>query len=142
MSLAVNLAMKLAEIAGRALKDHPSGADVEIIERHHRFKEDAPSGTALKFGEIIAAAMGQSESRHGRSGRPGHGRTAKSAITPSAPATTPANTRSFSACWAKRSRSPSAPPTATATPTAALAAAKFLAGEPAGLYSMESVLGL
>ena len=42
MSLAVNLAMKLAEIAGRALKDHPGGADVEIIERHHRFKEDCP----------------------------------------------------------------------------------------------------
>ena len=48
MSLAVNLAMKLTEIAAQALKDHPSGADVEIIERHHRFKEDAPSGTALQ----------------------------------------------------------------------------------------------
>src|SRR5690606_15426104 len=53
MSLAVNLAMQLSEVAAKALKDHPSGADVEIIERHHRFKEDAPSGTALKFGEII-----------------------------------------------------------------------------------------
>ena len=46
-------------------------ADVEIIERHHRFKEDSPSGTALKFGEIVARAMGQSEHRHGREGRPG-----------------------------------------------------------------------
>ena len=71
MSLAVNLAMKLAEMAARALKDHPSGADVEIIESHHRYKEDAPSGTALKFGEIIAAVMGQAQHRHGRSGRPG-----------------------------------------------------------------------
>ena len=71
MSLAVNLAMKLTEVAARALKDHPSGADVEIIERHHRFKEDAPSGTALKFGEIIAGVMGQTEHRHGREGRPG-----------------------------------------------------------------------
>ena len=54
-----------------ALKDHPSGADVEIIERHHRFKEDAPSGTALKFGEIIADEMGQTKQQHGREGRPG-----------------------------------------------------------------------
>ncbi len=71
MSLTVNLAMKLSEIAGRALAEHPSGADVEIIERHHRFKEDAPSGTALKFGQIIAEAMGINEHRHGREGRPG-----------------------------------------------------------------------
>ena len=41
-------------------------ADVEIIECHHRYKEDAPSGTALKFGQIIAEAMGQTEHRHGR----------------------------------------------------------------------------
>ncbi len=71
MSLSVNLAMKLAEVAGGALRDHPTGADVEIIERHHRFKEDAPSGTALAFGEIIAQAMGQTARRDGRSGRPG-----------------------------------------------------------------------
>ncbi len=71
MSLSVNLAMKLSEIAGKALKNHPTGADVEIIERHHRFKEDAPSGTALAFGEIIAGAMGQTNQQHGRSGRPG-----------------------------------------------------------------------
>ena len=71
MSLAVNLTMKLCEIAGQALKDHPSGADVEILERHHRFKEDSPSGTALRFGEIISNAMGISGQTHGRSGRPG-----------------------------------------------------------------------
>ena len=40
------------------LRDHPGGADVEVVERHHRFKEDAPSGTALRFGELIADAMG------------------------------------------------------------------------------------
>src|SRR5208282_2834433 len=57
MSMAVNLTMKLCELAGKALAD--KDADVEILERHHRFKEDSPSGTALKFGEIIAAEMGQ-----------------------------------------------------------------------------------
>jgi 4-hydroxy-tetrahydrodipicolinate reductase len=71
MSLAVNIAMKLVADAGRALKDHSSGVDVEIIERHHRYKEDAPSGTALKFGEIVAREMGQTEHVHGREGRTG-----------------------------------------------------------------------
>ncbi len=71
MSLAVNIAMKLVADAGRALKDHSTGVDVEIIERHHRFKEDAPSGTALKFGEIVADVMGQEKHVHGREGRTG-----------------------------------------------------------------------
>jgi 4-hydroxy-tetrahydrodipicolinate reductase len=63
--------MKLVADAGRALKDHSSGVDVEIIERHHRYKEDAPSGTALKFGEIVAREMGQTDHVHGREGRTG-----------------------------------------------------------------------
>lgn len=71
MSTAVNLTMKLAAIAANTLKDYPGGADVEILERHHRFKEDAPSGTALKFGEIITAIMGQTAPRHGRQGQTG-----------------------------------------------------------------------
>lgn len=71
MSLAVNLTMKLVREAARALKDNPAGVDVEVIERHHRFKEDAPSGTALRFGQIVADEMGQTEHVHGREGRPG-----------------------------------------------------------------------
>lgn len=71
MSMAVNLTMKLTQIAGEVLKDHASGVDVEIIERHHRFKADSPSGTALKFGDIAATAMGISNHRHGREGMVG-----------------------------------------------------------------------
>ncbi len=71
MSLAVNIAMKLVRDAAHALKDLPDGVDVEIIERHHRYKEDAPSGTALKFGEIVIDEMGQTEQRHGREGHTG-----------------------------------------------------------------------
>ena len=71
MSLAVNIAMKLVGDAARAVRPISSGVDVEIVERHHRFKEDAPSGTALKFGEIVAKEMGQTEHVHGRHGRPG-----------------------------------------------------------------------
>ncbi|MCA9067185.1 MAG: 4-hydroxy-tetrahydrodipicolinate reductase, partial [Planctomycetaceae bacterium] len=71
MSLAENLTMKLVREAAKILKNVESGVDVEIIERHHRFKEDAPSGTALQFGKIVAEEMGQTGHVHGRHGRPG-----------------------------------------------------------------------
>jgi 4-hydroxy-tetrahydrodipicolinate reductase len=71
MSLAVNLAMKLVREAARALRSYGPGVDVEIIERHHRYKEDAPSGTALAFGKIVAEELGQTEHVHGRHGRTG-----------------------------------------------------------------------
>jgi 4-hydroxy-tetrahydrodipicolinate reductase len=71
MSTSVNVAMKLAEVAAKALVDLPTGVDVEIIERHHRYKEDSPSGTALKFGQIVANVMGITQHTDGRTGRPG-----------------------------------------------------------------------
>jgi len=67
--LAVNVAMKLAQVAAKSLAGQR--VDVEILERHHHFKVDAPSGTALKFGEMIAKEMGQTKHQHGREGRPG-----------------------------------------------------------------------
>ena len=142
MSLTVNLTMKLTEIAARALANNPQGTDVEIIERHHRFKEDAPSGTALKFGEIVATAMGQSVHRHGREGHPGkrpHGEIGYHAVrTGDNPGehtiifgllgetmelTVRASNRD---CYAH----------------GALTAAKFLVGKPVGLYNMQDVLQL
>ncbi|MGZ8259022.1 MAG: 4-hydroxy-tetrahydrodipicolinate reductase [Caldimonas sp.] len=57
MSVGVNVVLKLLDIAGRALAD---GFDVEIVETHHRMKVDAPSGTALRMGEVVAAAQGRS----------------------------------------------------------------------------------
>ena len=71
MSTAVNVVMKLVADAARILRSNPDGVDVEIIERHHRFKEDAPSGTALQFGRIVAEQMGQQQHTHGREGRTG-----------------------------------------------------------------------
>jgi 4-hydroxy-tetrahydrodipicolinate reductase len=56
MSVGVNLCLKLLEIAARALCDD---YDVEIVEAHHRHKVDAPSGTALRMGEIVANASGR-----------------------------------------------------------------------------------
>jgi len=140
MSLAVNLTMKLSEIAAKALQD--KDADIEILERHHRFKEDAPSGTALKFGRIIAGAMGQTAHRHGREGRPGkrpHEEIGYHAIRAgddpgqhtilfampgeTVELTVRATNRD---CYAQ----------------GALAAAKFLAGKPPGTYAMADVMGL
>ena len=56
MSVGVNVTLKLLELAGRALA---TGYDIEIIEAHHRHKVDAPSGTALKMGEVVARASGR-----------------------------------------------------------------------------------
>ena len=57
MSVGVNVTFKLLAMAAQALS---SGYDIEIIEAHHRHKVDAPSGTALKMGEVIAQAQGRS----------------------------------------------------------------------------------
>ena len=56
MSVGVNVTFKLLEMAAKALS---AGYDIEIIEAHHRHKVDAPSGTALKMGEVIADALGR-----------------------------------------------------------------------------------
>jgi 4-hydroxy-tetrahydrodipicolinate reductase len=140
MSLAVNLTMKLAEIAGRAL--HDRDADVEIIERHHRFKEDAPSGTALKFGQILAKEMGQTAERHGREGRPGarpHGEIGYHAVR------TGDNPGEHTIIFGMLGETIELIVRASnrdAYALGALAAAKYLAGKPPGLYSMADVLGL
>jgi 4-hydroxy-tetrahydrodipicolinate reductase len=142
MSLAVNLTMKLATLAARTLKAHAGGADVEIIERHHRFKEDAPSGTALKFGEMIAQTMGQTAHRHGRQGQtgarpadeigyhalrvgdnPGEHTIVFGMLGETIELTVRATNRD---CYA----------------AGALAAARFVVGRPPGLYSMFDVLDM
>jgi 4-hydroxy-tetrahydrodipicolinate reductase len=56
MSVGVNVTLKLLEMAAKALA---TGYDIEIIEAHHRHKVDAPSGTALKMGEVVASALGR-----------------------------------------------------------------------------------
>ncbi len=139
MSLAVNLTMQLAELAARALKDRD--ADVEILERHHRFKEDAPSGTALKFGRIVADAMGQTSERHGREGRPGrrpHGEIGYHAIRAGD------NPGEHTILFGMLGETIELTVRATnrdCYAAGALAAAKFLAGKKPGLYGMKDVLG-
>jgi 4-hydroxy-tetrahydrodipicolinate reductase len=66
MSLVVNLLFKLVRETTEALKG--KGFDIEIVERHHRFKHDSPSGTAMKFAEIIRDSLGGGKFVHGREG--------------------------------------------------------------------------
>jgi 4-hydroxy-tetrahydrodipicolinate reductase len=140
MSLAVNVLMKLVRQAAEVLRGR--GFDVEILERHHRFKKDSPSGTALHFARIVQEAMGQTELRHGRQGlvgeRPGHeigvhairvgDNVGEHTILFSTLGETLELTHRAHArdCYVR----------------GALQAAKFLASKPAGRYTMNDVLGL
>lgn len=140
MSLAVNLAMKLSQLAAEALRDHD--ADVEIIERHHRFKEDSPSGTALQFGKLIAQVMGQTIHRHGREGRPGkrpHEEIGYHAVRAGD------NPGEHTIVFGMLGETLEITVKATnrdAYAKGALAAARFAVKQPPGLYTMRDVLNL
>lgn len=142
MSMAVNLAMKLVADAARILRNNSDGVDVEIIERHHRFKEDAPSGTALHFGKIIAEQMGQSKHVHGREGRTGkrpQGEIGYHALR------TGDNVGEHTIVFGMMGETIDVTVrghTRDSYAYGALAAAKFVVQKPAGLYSMADVLGL
>jgi 4-hydroxy-tetrahydrodipicolinate reductase len=69
MSIGVNLCLKLLDVAARVLGDE---VDIEIVEAHHRHKVDAPSGTALRMGEVVAAALGRDLASCAVYGREGH----------------------------------------------------------------------
>ena len=68
MSVGVNILFKLLEVAANALRD---GYDIEIVEAHHRHKVDAPSGTALRMGEVIAQTLDRDLSKVAVYGREG-----------------------------------------------------------------------
>lgn len=141
MSVAVNLTMKLVEQAARALRNVPGGADIEIIERHHRFKEDSPSGTALKFGQIAAKEMGISQHIHGRVGQVGqrpHGEIGYHAVRVGDDAGQ--HTIIFG-MMGETIELRVAASNRDCYASGGIAAAKYLVGKPAGLYSMMDVLG-
>jgi 4-hydroxy-tetrahydrodipicolinate reductase len=142
MSLAVNLTMKLAETAGLALKDHSTGVDVEILERHHRFKVDAPSGTALKFGEIVADAMGITNHQHGREGITGERQHNEIGYHAIRTGDNPGQHTIVFGMLGETIELNVAASNRDCYAAGALAAAKFVAGQGAGLYNMYDVLGL
>jgi len=142
MSLAVNIAMDLVSRAAHLLARVGGRTDVEIVECHHRHKEDSPSGTALKFGQIVQDALAISRVAHGREGRPG-ARPADEIGYHAVRAGD--NPGEHTILFGLDGESLSVNVRATnrdCYARGALAAAAFLVGKPAGLYSMRDVLGL
>lgn len=140
MSMTVCLTMKLAQMAAQALRD--KDADVEILERHHRYKVDSPSGTALKFGKIIADEMGIDQFCFGREGKVGarpHNEIGYHAIRIGD------NPGEHSILFGLLGETMELTVRATnrdAYASGALQAAHFLANKPIGLYGMDDVLHL
>jgi 4-hydroxy-tetrahydrodipicolinate reductase len=141
MSVGVNLCFKLLELAARVIGEE---SDIEIYEAHHRFKQDAPSGTALKMGEVVAKELGRQLEDCAVYGRQGHtGVREHKTIgfaTVRAGDIVGDHTVTFAAPGERveithkaSSRMPYA--------TGALRAARWLQGKRQGLYSMQDVLG-
>lgn len=145
MSMAVNLTMKLADMAARVLKNYPQGTDIEIIERHHRMKEDAPSGTALRFGEIIEHAL-ESPSTiqhvHGRSGRPGQRPRHEIGYHAIRSGDNPGEHTIVFGMMGETIELTVKATNRDCYAFGALAAAKFIVGQAPGIYGMSAVLGL
>jgi 4-hydroxy-tetrahydrodipicolinate reductase len=141
-SVGVNVTFKLLEVAASALKE---GYDVEIIEAHHRHKVDAPSGTALRMGEIVAAALGRDLKASAVYGREGvTGERKKETIgfaTVRGGDAVGDHTVMFLGTGERLEVTHRSQSRATYA-EGALRSARFLLGREKGLYDMQDVLGL
>ena len=142
MSVGVNLAFKLLETAARVLAQ---GYDIEIIEAHHRHKVDAPSGTALGMGEVIAKTLGRDLAQCAVYGREGvTGERDPSTIgfaTVRGGDIVGDHTVMFAGTGERIEITHKASSRATFA-LGALRAARFLQANAAGMYDMQDVLGL
>lgn len=143
MSMAVNLTMKLTQQVTETLKQVPGGLDIEIIERHHRFKADAPSGTALRFGELIAEKMdGDVDHVHGRHGETGQRTRSEIGYHAVRVGDNPGEHTIVFGMMGERIEINVAASNRDCYAAGAIAAAKWLQAKPVGMYSMFDVLGL
>jgi len=142
MSVATNVAFKLLATMAKALGDE---YDVEITEIHHRFKKDAPSGTALRMAEVVAEALGRDLDQvavYGRQGLPGERtRPEIGILSLRSGDVVGEHTVSFGTLGERLELVHRAHNRDTYA-RGALRAARFVAGRPPGLYSMADVLGL
>ena len=142
MSIGVNLCFKLLELAARVLGDE---VDVEIIEAHHRHKVDAPSGTALRMGEIVANTLGRDLKTcavYGREGQSGaRERKTIGFATIRAGEIVGEHTVLFAGAGERVEISHRAENRATFA-GGALRAASWVGHREPGLYDMQDVLGL
>lgn len=142
MAVGVNAVFKLLDVAARILNE---GYDVEIIEAHHRLKVDAPSGTALRMGEVVASALGrdlESCAVYGREGVTGErdGQTIGFATVRGGDIVGD-HTVLFAGTGERIEVTHKSSSRATYA-QGSLRAVRFLAGRPAGLFDMFDVLGL
>ena len=142
MSIGVNLCFKLLEMAAQVIG---ADSDIEIIEAHHREKRDAPSGTSLRMGEVIAGTLGRDLRKCAVYGRQGlTGPRDKKTIgfeTIRAGDIVGEHTVMFATCGERVEISHKASSRKTFA-TGAIRAAQWLAGRQKGLYDMQDVLGL
>ena len=142
MSVGVNVTLKLLELAARAIG---ADSDIEIIEAHHRHKVDAPSGTALRMGEVVAEALGRNLADCAVYGREGHtGARARETIgfeTIRGGDIVGEHTVMFAAAG-ERIEITHRSHTRSNFAFGALRAARWLHGRDPGLYGMADVLGL
>jgi 4-hydroxy-tetrahydrodipicolinate reductase len=142
MSVGVNVVLRLLDMAARALNQ---GYDIEIVEAHHRHKVDAPSGTALAMGEVVAQALGRDLKACAVYGREGHtGERDPSTIgfaTVRGGDIVGDHTVLF-AGTGERIEISHKSSSRVGYAQGSLRAARFLRGRASGLYGMNEVLGL
>ena len=142
MAVGVNVTFKLAEVAAKILGD---AYDVEIIEAHHRHKVDAPSGTALKLGEVVALALGRDLKDcavHGRAGDTGEREVKSIGFHAIRGGDMVGEHTVMFAGAGERVEVTVRSQSRTTYAAGALRAARFLADRKAGLFDMQDVLGL
>jgi 4-hydroxy-tetrahydrodipicolinate reductase len=137
-SKAVNLLFRLAGQAASALGD---GADVEIVERHHHFKKDAPSGTALRLAEVVGQALGSDRFQHGRHGVIGERPKGEIGIHALRTGDNPGEHTVVFGLMGECLELSHRALNRDGFALGALDAARFLAGKPPRLYTMDDLLG-
>jgi len=137
-SKAVNLLFRLAGEAAKALGD---SADIEIVERHHHFKKDAPSGTALRLAEAVAKAIGSTQFIHGRSGQTGERPKGEIGLHALRTGDNPGEHTIVFGLMGECLELSHRALNRDGFARGALDAAKFLAGKKPGLYTMQDLLG-
>jgi len=142
MSVGINLTFKLLEMASKVLSH---GFDIEIIEAHHRHKVDAPSGTALGMGEVIAKTLGRDLPEcavYGREGITGERDPSTIGFATVRGGDIVGDHTVLFAGTGERIEITHKASSRSTFALGALRAARFLQGNAAGMYDMQDVLGL
>jgi 4-hydroxy-tetrahydrodipicolinate reductase len=142
MSVGVNVVLKLLDVAARALD---AGYDIEVIEAHHRHKVDAPSGTALKMGEVLARALGRDLAQcavYAREGVTGERDPSTIGFASIRGGDIVGDHTVLFAGTGERIEISHKSSSRAGYAQGSLRAARFLAGRRSGLYGMDDVLGM